>query len=67
VPRPGNDIGGSPVRRTTLALAVAAFAAATLAGCSDDGGDAADTDVAPPAPPTGGAVPAQSELPNADW
>ncbi|MGF1648233.1 MAG: hypothetical protein ACFCVF_15110 [Kineosporiaceae bacterium] len=55
------------MRRTALALAAVVLTAAALAGCGEDTGDSADTDVAPPAPPTGDAVPAQSELPNADW
>ncbi|MGF1663025.1 MAG: hypothetical protein ACFCVG_11275 [Kineosporiaceae bacterium] len=54
------------MRRTALALA-AALAAVALAGCADDTGDSADTDVAPPPPATGGAVPSQPDLPNEDW
>jgi hypothetical protein len=66
VPRPVTDIGGTPVRRTALALA-AALSVVALAGCGDDTGDSADTDVVLPPPPTTDAVPGQSELPNADW
>lgn len=54
------------MRRTALALA-AALSVVALAGCGDDTGDSADTDVVLPPPPTTDAVPGQSELPNADW
>lgn len=61
---------GGPVRRTALALTVAALAASSLAACGEDSGDAGadpgevlSTVEDAPEP----EVPSQEELPNSDW